>query len=305
MLRRCRIKLLFTQGPSITVRAGVFVLLSLLIMFLDHRQHHLEAIRAGLSVLIYPLQYAVSVPSRLSIWAESSLSTRNSLIDENRALRERLLEQEIRLLKLAALESENVRLRALLQSANRNWERVSIAELLSVDFDPFKRQILLNKGSNDGVVEGHPLLDAQGVMGQVIHVSPLTSTAMLITDPSHAIPVQVNRNGLRAIALGTGAADRLDIPHIPNNADIEVGDLLISSGLAHRFPVGYPVAEVVAVERDPRQPYARIVARPTARLEQAREVLLVWGADEMATTPPAGETTAPTGEVKPAQEATP
>ncbi len=284
------------------------MLLSLLIMFLDHRQHHLEAIRSGLSILIYPLQYVVSVPSRLSHWAESSLSTHTSLVDENRALRERLLEQEIRLLKYAALESENVRLRALLQSADRSWERVSIAELLSIDFDPFKRQILLNKGSNDGVVEGHPLLDAQGVMGQVIHVNALTSTAMLITDPSHAIPVQVNRNGLRAIALGTGAADQLDIPHIPNNADIAVGDLLISSGLAGRFPAGYPVAEVMVVERDPRQPYARIVARPTARLEQSREVLLVWP-QETVQLPTSEATptsaTAPAAETAPPREVTP
>lgn len=273
------------------------MLLSLLIMFLDHRQNHLEAIRSGLSILIYPLQYAVSVPSRLSHWAESSLATRNGLLEDNRALREQLLEQEIRLLKFAALESENQRLRALLQSAHRDWERVRIAELLSIDFDPFKRQILINKGRNDGVEEGDPLLDAHGVMGQVIHVNALNSTAMLITDPSHAIPVQVNRNGLRAIALGIGAADKLDIPHIPNNADIEVGDLLVSSGLGHRFPAGYPVAEVVVVERDPRQPYATIVARPTARLEQAREVLLVWAEATAEPAPPA--------EVPPAEAVTP
>lgn len=245
-------------------------------MFLDHRQHHLEAIRSGISILISPLQYAVSVPSRITHWADTNLSLHDSLVEENGTLKEQLFEQQIRLLKYESLESENQRLRELLQSVNRSWERVQIAELLTVDMDPFRRQVLLNKGSSDGVVEGRPLIDAHGVMGQVISVNTLNSTAMLITDPSHAIPVQVNRNGLRAIAFGTGAADQLDIPHIPNNADIEVGDLLISSGLGQRFPNGYPVAVVTAVDRDPSRPFATIVARPSARLEQAREVLLVW-----------------------------
>jgi len=274
--RRCRIKLLFTQGPSITLRASVLVLASLLVMFMDHRQHHLESIRSGISTLVYPLQYAVNLPTAIARWASDNLATRNSLITENQALKDKLFQQEIRLQKFASLETENQRLRELLQSSNANWERVKIAELLSVDFDPFRRQILLNKGSNDGVFEGLPLLDAHGVMGQVIRVTPLTSTAMLLTDPSHGIPVQVNRNGLRAIALGTGVADELEIPHVPNNADVREGDLLVSSGLGMRFPRGYPVATISSVVHDPSEPYARIIARPTAHLERAREVLLVW-----------------------------
>lgn len=274
------------------------MVLSLVIMFMDHRQHHLESIRSGLSILIYPLQYAVNIPSRVTNWAETSLSTHNTLVDENRALKAQLFEQQTRLLTFAALENENQRLRELLQSANRSWERVQIAELLAVDLDPFRRQMLLNKGSNDGIFEGQPLLDAHGVMGQVIRVNAYNSTAMLLTDPSHAIPVQVNRNGLRAIALGTGNSDELDIPHIPNNADIQVGDLLVSSGLGQRFPADYPVAEVVAVVRDPREPYAHITARPSALLEQAREVLLVWLHDENQPQQPAAAEQ-PAGEVKP------
>jgi len=262
------------------------MVLSLVIMFMDHRQHHLETIRSGLSILIYPLQYAVNIPSHVTQWADTSLSLHSSLVEENRALKAQLFEQQTRMLTFAALENENQRLRELLQSANRSWERVQIAELLAVDLDPFRRQMLLNKGSSDGIFEGQPLLDAHGVMGQVIRVNTFNSTAVLLTDPSHAIPVQVNRNGLRAIALGTGTADELDIPHIPNNTDIEVGDLLVSSGLGQRFPADYPVAEVVAVVRDPREPFARITARPTAHLEQAREVLLVWP-QEHGETPPA------------------
>jgi len=245
-------------------------------MTLDHRQQTLEGIRSGLSLVVYPMQYLVNLPFTAAEWAGETLTTHNTLLAQNRALRDKQLKQEFRLQKLAALEAENERLRGLLQSASRSWERVLIAELLSVDADPFKHQVLLNKGSGDGVLVGHPLLDAHGVMGQVIHTSPLNSTAMLITDPSHATPVQVNRNGLRSLALGTGEENSLDIPHLPNNADIEVGDLLVTSGLGLRFPAGYPVARVESINRDPGQPFARIRATPLARLDRTREVLLVW-----------------------------
>ncbi len=245
-------------------------------MTLDHRQHTLEGIRSGLSMVVYPMQYLVNLPFQFSDWASESLSSHNTLLEENRKLRAKQLKLDFKLQKLASLEKENERLRALLQSASRRWERVLIAELISVDFDPFKHQVLLNKGSRDGVFVGHPLLDAHGIMGQVIHVTPLNTTAILITDPSHATPVQVNRNGLRTLAVGTGESNRLDVPHLPNNADIKVGDLLVTSGLGLRFPAGYPVARVSSIKRDPSLPYARISATPLAQLDRASEVLLVW-----------------------------
>lgn len=253
---------------------------SIALMTFDHRQHTLEGIRSTLSVVVYPMQYLVNLPFALADWASETLSSHTTLLKENRELHDKQLKLEFRLQKMAALESENRRLRALLQSSSRKWERVLIAELVSVDFDPFKHQLLLNKGSNDGVFEGHPLLDANGVMGQVNHVSALTSSAILITDPSHATPVQVNRNGLRSIAIGTGEPDRLQIPHIPNNADIREGDLLVTSGLGLRFPAGYPVATVTSVVRDPREPFAQITATPLAHLDRAREVLLVWPGEQ-------------------------
>ena len=245
-------------------------------MTLDHRQQTLEGIRSGLSLVVYPMQYLVNLPFAAGEWASESLSSHNTLLDENRKLRTKQLKLELKLQRLAALEAENERLRALLQSASRSWERVLIAELLSIDFDPFKHQVLLDKGSRDGVFVGHPLLDAHGLMGQVIHVSPVNSTAILITDPEHATPVQVNRNGLRTLAVGTGEDNTLDIPHLPNNADIRVGDLLVTSGLGLRFPAGYPVARIDAIKHDPSQPYARITATPLAELNRTREVLLVW-----------------------------
>jgi rod shape-determining protein MreC len=265
------------------LRAGLLVIASIALMTLDHRQRTLEGIRSTLSVVVYPMQYLVNLPFDIADWASESLASRNRLLADNRELRARELDAQFRLQKLAALERENRRLRAMLQSSDLGWERVLIAELMSVDSDPFKHRILLDKGSKDGVFVGHPLLDAAGVMGQVVHVSPFTSAAILITDPSHAIPVQVNRNGLRAIAVGTGETRGLDIPNIPNNADIREGDLLVTSGLGQRFPAGYPVARVSKIVRDPTEPFATISAVPLAHLDRAREVLLVWPGEEERT----------------------
>ncbi len=245
-------------------------------MALDHRQHHLESIRAAFSVVVYPIQYLIDLPVSASSWIGENLSSRETLLEENKQLKNREILLKAQLQKLQALKSENLRLRELLQSSKKVSEHVLIGELLAVDLEPFTRQIVINKGSNDGVFMGQPLVDAEGAMGQIVHLGPFSSTAMLITDANHAIPVQVNRNGLRAIAVGTGSTDRLDIPYLPISADIVEGDLLTTSGLGGRFPSGYPVAMVTQVKKDPTLPYAVITAIPTAQLEQAREVLLVW-----------------------------
>lgn len=254
--------------------------LSIVLMTVDHRQHHLEGARAFLSVVVYPLQWLVDLPRTSSEWFRESLSARRELQEDNASLRTQQLVLNTRLQKLEALEAENRRLRALLDSSFQVGDSpMLIAALLSVDMDPYRHQIAINKGSLEHLFEGQPLLDSQGVMGQLIHVGPLTATAMLITDPSHAIPVQINRTGLRTIALGTGTIDRLELPHIPINADVQVGDLLISSGLGGRFPPGYPVAEVISVEQDPGNPFSEVIARPRAHLDRSREVLLVWPPD--------------------------
>ncbi len=278
-----QMKPLFARGSYTTLRLLVFVLLSLALMTLDHRQHGLDSTRAALSVLIYPVQYVINLPFTAGAWMADSLSTHTSLLRENKELRDQALLQSAGLQKLNGLESENTRLRELLQSSQRVRGEVRAAELLAADIDPFRRQIVINKGSQHGVTPGLPLLDANGLMGQVMRVGPISSIALLITDPSHAVPVQVVRNGLRALALGTGASDRLDLPYIPNDADIQVGDLLITSGLGGRFPPDYPVAKVVSVNHDPGQAFAMIRAAPSAHLEHSREVLLVLG----ETSPPA------------------
>jgi rod shape-determining protein MreC len=254
----------------------VFVALSAVLMVMDHKYRSLESVRAGLSVVIYPIQLLVEIPDTVSEWFSESLATRRHLQEENDSLHTQIFMQKAQMQKLAALEAENIRLRELLDSSFEVGEKVIIAELLSVNLDPYKHQIVINKGQLDNVYPGQPLLDAEGVMGQIVHAGPYTSTAVLITDTSHAIPVQVNRNGLRSIALGSGTINRLDLPYIPNSADIQPGDLLITSGLGGRFPPGYPVAVVSAVQHDPGRTFSRVMATPLAHLDRSREVLLVW-----------------------------
>ncbi len=269
------------------MRLALLALTSVLLMYLDHREHHLEAIRSALTVALSPIQYVMNLPAQVGNWAQEGLRTHASLLADIDALRQQTLIQQIQLQRLAAMEQENIRLRSLLGSSAKVGERMLIGEIIAVDMDPFKHQVLINRGSTDQVFDQQPVLDAHGVMGQVVHVTPVNSTVLLLTDPSHAIPVQVNRNGMRALALGTGVANQLVIPHIPNNADIKPGDLLVTSGLGQRFPPGYPVAVVTQVERDPGRPYARILARPSANLEQIREVLLVWRSEPVHAPPKA------------------
>jgi rod shape-determining protein MreC len=267
-------------------------------MVVDHRQHHVETLRSAISILIYPIQYLVNLPVAVGQWMGESVSTRENLLEENERLRMQHLLFKAQLQKLTALQVENIRLRELLQSSKKVGENVLIAELLAVDLDPFSRQIVINKGSTDNVYLGQPVLDAEGIMGQIIHLGPFSSTAMLITDPNHAIPVHVNRNGLRAIAMGTGTPDILEIPYMTNSADIVEGDLLTSSGLDGRFPRDYPVARVTQVTKNPTQPYATVVAEPVALLERSREVLLVWPSDKLAqpsTTMPMSDTATDSG----------
>jgi len=254
----------------------VAVILSILLMVLDHRQNHLEALRSALSIALYPVQYLASLPVVLGRGAGELLDSRDALRSDRQQLHEENIQLRARLQKFRALEAENMRLRALLDSSFKVGDRVLIAELVAVDQDPFRQQVLINQGQSSGVFQGQPVLDANAVVGQVTYVNPLTASVLLITDASHALPVQVNRNGLRTIALGTGLINRLDLPHLPNNADIQPGDLLTTSGLGGIFPAGYPVAEVAQVRREQGQPFASVTATPTAHLDRIREVLLVW-----------------------------
>jgi rod shape-determining protein MreC len=252
------------------------VVLAIGLIVADHRQHHLDLLRSALSVVVFPLHYLATLPDTLARAVDGRLATEKELRKANEQLRRDHLVLQARLQKLDALEAENIRLHDLLDSSFKLGDRVLIAELLSVDLDPYRQQVLIDKGVSSGIFVGQPVLDANAVMGQVVRVDPLSSTVLLITDASHSLPVQINRNGMRAIAAGTGLVNRLELPNLPNNADVREGDLLVTSGLGGHFPPGYPVARVSEVRREPGMPFATVIATPTARLDRSREVLLVW-----------------------------
>lgn len=252
--------------------------LSILLMAVDHQQQHLDTVRKAIGAAVYPLRVIVDAPVSLWRWAQTATTDRSELLKENDRLRNERLLTYARLQRYSALEAENARLRDMLEATARVTDRVRVAEIMSVSSNPYRHSVVIDKGRYDDVYDGQALIDANGVVGQVIEAGLLSSQALLISDPDHALPVEVNRNGLRTIAFGTGEYDRLELQYLANNADIDSGDLLVTSGLGGMFPAGYPVAIVDTVERLPQEPFARVSARPTAALNQVREIMLIWAA---------------------------
>ena len=274
--RKPAIKFLFATGPSINTRLLVAVIASIALLVAEHESPRLDWLRASLSVLVDPLKYVVDLPFTFAERAGASINSYENLKFDNERLRAEQLVQQTRLLKLEALEKENIRLRALLENSFKLGEQVLIAELLSVNTVPYEHIVTVNKGTRFGVHTQQPVFDANGVVGQVFRALPLTSDIMLITDPNHAIPVQINRNGLLTIAVGSGQINRLTLPFLPGNADIKPGDLLITSGLGGTFPQGYPVAVVDEFPSQLGKPFANITATPSAQLDRNRELMIVW-----------------------------
>ncbi|MDH4584563.1 rod shape-determining protein MreC [Pseudomonas sp. BN415] len=269
-------KPLFTKGPSLGVRLLVFAVLSAALMVVDARFDTLKPMRSQMGLVLTPFYWLADLPVRVWDGVSDQFTSRSTLIAENEKLKAEALLMQRRLQKLATLTEQNVRLRELLNSAALVDEKVLVGELIGVDPNPFTHRILIDKGEKDGVFLGQPVLDARGLMGQVVEVMPYTSRVLLLTDTTHSIPVQVNRNGLRAIASGTGNPERLELRHVADTADIKEGDLLVSSGLGQRFPAGYPVAIVKEVIHDSGQPFAIVRAVPTAALNRSRYMLLVF-----------------------------
>ena len=259
----------------------VFSSMALGLLAVDHLSDALDGVRSTLTVLVTPIVYVADYPSRSVEGAQEIFASRSDM-------REQLVrqEQEVLLLrakteKMAALTAENNRLRSLLGSAAKLQDNVLVAELIGVDPDPERLQVIIDKGTEAGVFVGQPLLDAEGLMGQVIETSLFTSRVLLISDDLHSVPVQVIRSNLRLIAQGAGASGLLELVHVPDTADIRVGDALVSSGLGNRFPVGYPVGTVNRVEHDPGKPFALVTAVPSASLAKSRHVLLVFTEEQM------------------------
>jgi len=266
------------DSPRSSSFARVFalVLLCVVILFADTRTRWLEPARIALGLIVTPVQYAAALPADvgrfLNTWLEAEESVRSvydQVVDENARLR-------FRLQRMQALEMENRDLRSILSAPKREDPRMLMGELVEVSLDPYKQKILINRGATDDLYPGQPVFDPEGVLGQVEQTMPFTSSVILITDPSHALPVQVTRHGLRAIVLGTGQRDRLDVVYLTPNDDIRKGDRLVTSGLGGRFPAGFPVARVTEVVEDASEPFLKVTARPIARIGHNKRVLLVW-----------------------------
>jgi rod shape-determining protein MreC len=294
------------RGQPLGATFLALAIVSIALMVTDQRYDQLERVRGWLSAAAYPVQVAVDLPFRIWSRLTGSFADRNRLRSENLELNARLRLANLQLQRFAALEDENRRLRDMRENSASVAERVLVASILNVDLDPFRHRVLVDRGGADGVFKGQAVLDAEGIFGQVSQVHARTAEVILISDAEHAIPVQSNRSGLRSIAVGTGDSDRLSLPFVTVESDLKAGDLLISTGMGGVFPSGYPIAEVTRVERDPAATFAVVDARPTARLDRDREVLLVWFDPPVpepdATAAAPAEATAP-GEAPPAPEA--
>ena len=266
---------IFNQGTSPAQRLVFVLMCSAALIFFDHKMASFETARGFLQSLVSPLQYMANAPKQLMTWASENIVVRQQLMTENQAFREKELFFHEQAMELNIVKSENERLRSLLSSPVRGEINKMFAEILSVDSDPYSHQVLIDRGANDGVYEGQPVLDERGIVGQILHAGVSNSRVILMTDISHAIPVRVQRNGLRFIASGSGQIDRLIHNFVPHSADVKEGDLLVTSGLGGKFPEGYPVARIVHVQTDESREFATIFSQPVALIDRLRYLLLL------------------------------
>ncbi|HKD53627.1 MAG TPA: rod shape-determining protein MreC [Steroidobacteraceae bacterium] len=282
------------RGGSPGFRFTLFAVLSVVLMYLDQRGHYLERVRFVLQTAAYPIQLAVNSPPAAWQWFKESVQTRQALQAENARLRQSAHDLELRTMRYEALSRENGELRGLRAALPPVADRWLPAEIVNIQQSSLRQRLLVNRGGANGVFKGQAVLDDQGLIGQTTHVGLWSAEVILITDPEHAVPVRVERTGLRTIAVGAGDATSLALPYLPANADIKSGDLLVTSGLGGVFPEGYPVGRVTEVHRDAVQPLAQVRAAPLAHLDTDTEVMLVWfRADH-----PAAPTTDTAGELK-------
>ena len=258
------------------------MLAALLLMLADWRLGSLAPGRAVFGDAAIPLYWIGNLPAGIADWFEEVFATRESLVEENRALRAEALVLRARTQRLAALAAENVRLRELLHSTALLDEKLLVAEIIGVSPDLGNQTVVIDKGSSQGLARGQAVIDAYGLFGQIVEVGRFSSRVLLLTDTTHAVPAQVVRNGVRLIVEGTGRIDVLDVNHVSSNMDVRPGDLLVSSGLGQRFPGGYPVAVVESVTNDAGRTFAVVRARPSAQLDRSRHVMVVTVAADSA-----------------------
>lgn len=268
-------KRILNQTRVATAHTLFLVCFCIALMIVDHRFNHLEVVRSHISLVLSPLRYLVSFPAMAGNWVSEWFTAHTELLENNGELRSDVRLLNARLQKMQVLQEENMRLRNLLGSSRKLADQVVVAELLSVDQNPYRQLIEINRGSADGVFIGNAVIDDFGVMGQVIHANLHSATTILISDPDHATPVQFIRSGVRSVAFGNGNTDQLEIRYLPATADIRIGDELVTSGLGGRFPADYPVATVSAIREDLTHGFVSVMATPKARLDSSREVLII------------------------------
>lgn len=265
----------FNRGPSPFVRIVLFTLLSLLFMVLDARLHYLHALRQGVSLVVYPLQKLATLPSVVAEGVSDFFVTQSALRNENNTLRQQSQLHAIQTRRNQELQGENEHLRRLLNMHQRTGSSAQAAEILSMGQDPFSRKVMMDKGGMAGIQAGQAVIDDVGVVGQVTRVYPFSSEVTLVTDKNQAVPVQVLRNGLRAVVFGLGQEGTLDLPFMPVSADIVNGDVLVTSGIDGIYPPGLPVATVAKIERNAAYTFAKITCTPSAGVERNRQLLVL------------------------------
>ncbi len=285
----------FSGHAALTARLMMYVLLAIVLMAMDHRGKYVPRMRAYADYLVEPIYHVVEWPVRALRGTWSFFQNSQSMIRKNQDLADELLAQHSRLQRFAALQEENRRLRALLDGSSKLEIgkpdiEFQFAELIDVDLDPFSHRVVIDRGKDRGVEVGQAVIDGAGVMGQVEEVDLHFSRVRLISDPNHALPVQINRTGLRTVAFGVGNTARLSLPSLPRESDVREGDLLVTSGLGNRFPAGYPVAVIEVVDRAEGRMFAEASARPLAALDRGREVLLLKTPPPQPLTPLVDET---------------
>lgn len=267
------------REPEHGFRLLIIVLMSCALIIADQRSERFGNIKSRASFIVYPIQKIVDLPIATLHEATDFLVAQQRLVNENNYLKQEQILQQAKLQRLSALETENQQLRQLTQTGSQVTDNLLIANIINVDPDPFTHQVIIDKGRHDNVYPGQTIIDANGIMGTVSAVNDFDSRAILITDASHAVPVEDVRNGLRAIAVGTGSGC-LELRHVPNTTDIAVGDIMITSGLGGRFPVGFPVGVVKDVQHEPGKPFASITLNPSAKLDRGRHILLLQNKDK-------------------------
>ncbi len=269
-------KPIFTEGPLLGIRTLLLIVLSVGLLLTDTRTNQLHTLRNGLATAVMPIQYMVSLPADVISWSQSNFVSHSSLVAENTRLQAEAQLMQARLQKLLTLQHENNQLRELLSSAPTTVTKMLASQLISVNTNHFAKQFVIDKGKSAGVYLGQPVLDAYGVIGQVVQVNLLTSRVMLISDLHSAIPVQDVKSNTRAILIGDGDNQSLSLLHVPKTTKLKVGDELVTSGLGQCFPVGYPAGTISAVERESGRNFATITVTPKAHVSQSRLFLLVW-----------------------------